>query len=245
MLLEEFRADGQAALSTQSDWMLRECDIATSNQNYHFLLRVPFRYCRMTCICVWIALAHGLLYLLNSLHVPDSDIRGICDTWEKHLWHLATCKDCAARVEEHEVRLGVARSKMDTQALLGMAQHGSAWLSMAQHGSACCGFRPFSVHMGFSLCFFFRKKKQGFDEQPLDIDRTKGNIRWNFVFLTQSAICIGFRDRRRCQASQMLAPNHETVTRLTKGSGAAMLCRARISCWLHWAIVWSYKVQCT
>jgi hypothetical protein len=103
----------------------------------------------MTCICAWIALAHGLLYLLNSLHVPDSDIRGICDTWEKHLWHLATCKDCAARVEEHEVRLGVARSKMDTQALL----------SMAQHGSACCGFRPFSVHMGFSLCFFFRKKK--------------------------------------------------------------------------------------
>lgn len=201
-----------------------------------FLLRVPFRYCRMTCICAWIALAHGLLYLLNSLHVPDSDIRGICDTWEKHLWHLATCKDCAARVEEHEVRLGVARSKMDTQALL----------SMAQHGSACCGFRPFSVHMGFSLCFFFRKKKQGSDEQPLNIDRTKDNIRWNFVFLTQSAISIGFRDRRRCQVSQMLAtPNHETVTRLTKGSGAAMLCRARISCWLHWAIVWSYKVQCT
>jgi hypothetical protein len=118
-----------------------------------------------------------------------------------------------------------------------------AWLSMAQHAAVSVLFR---CTWDLVCAFSSEKKKQGSDEQPLNIDRTKDNIRWNFVFLTQSAISIGFRDRRRCQVSQMLAtPNHETVTRLTKGSGAAMLCRARISCWLHWAIVWSYKVQCT
>ena len=77
-------------------------------------------------------------------------------------------------MEEHEVRLGVARSKMDTQALLGMAQHGSAWLSMAQHAAVSVLFR---CTWDLVCVFSSEKKKQGFDEQPLDIDRTKGNIR--------------------------------------------------------------------
>jgi hypothetical protein len=61
MLLEEFRADGQAALSTQSDWMLRECDIATSNQNYHFFIKSTVSllphdlYLCLNCIGTWLA----------------------------------------------------------------------------------------------------------------------------------------------------------------------------------------------
>ena len=79
-------------------------------------------------------------------------------------------------MEEHEVRLGVARSKMDTQALLSMAQHGSAWLSMAQHAAVSVLFRC----TWDLVCVFSsekKEKKQGFDEQPLNIDRTKDNIR--------------------------------------------------------------------
>ena len=85
---------------------------------------------------------------------------GFVTRCEKHLRNLATCKDCAARVEEHEVRLGVARSKMDTQALLSMAQHGSAWRSMAQHGAACfSGWRD--------LAFFFRERPFSVQPSPL------------------------------------------------------------------------------